>query len=373
MKLRLSEPGVAVSGGVHVVALLLLIVTFTRPEQFDPTQETVPIETISDTEFNQVMQGEKTASAVRPEALPKVEQVDPTPEVKPTPPTPDATKTVTPPPPPPTPEPVKQETPPPAPEPQPVAQEQPPTPPTPPTRPTPAPSVPTPPERVDADAEPVAPKPVPEPPRPPTRVAEAKPVPPVKPHPVPKPPKVPKPDQLAKLLDTDPAEQPVPKPVRTPTKRASDEPSDSHTFDLTDISRLLSHDTPAQKASTGREQSKLASLGSPTAHAEKMAPSLWGQLDGLMEEQYRQCWSYLGLSPGKYVPQIRVTYDESGGLSADPVLVNPPTDPGLKTLAESALRAVRRCNPLRIPAQYAPYYDEWKGRVLRFDPQEMAG
>ena len=105
-----------------------------------------------------------------------------------------------------------------------------------------------------------------------------------------------------------------------------------------------------------------------------MAPSLWGQLDGLMEEQYRQCWSYLGLTTGqKYIPQIKVTYDESGGLTSDPVLVNPPGDPALRSLAESALRAVRRCNPLQIPAQYAPYYDEWKGRVLRFDPEEMAG
>ena len=57
----------------------------------------------------------------------------------------------------------------------------------------------------------------------------------------------------------------------------------------------------------------------------------------------------------------------------EPVLINPPSDPAMRSLAESALRAVRRCNPLRIPAQYAPYYDQWKGRVLRFDPVDMAG
>lgn len=371
MKFRLSEPGVLVSGGAHLVALLLLIVTFTKPQQFDPMQETVQIETVSDKDFNQVMEGQKTASVVQPAVLPKVDQAEPTPDPKPTP-TP-VEKPVTPPPPPPAPEPVKQVPPPPPERPPPPVAETQPTPPTPPSRPAPAPSVPMPPERVDADAEPVQAKPVPQPPRPPDRVAEAKPLPPVKPHP-PKP-RPPKPDQLAKVLDMEPTnqtpEKPVPKP---PTKARPEQQSDSHTFDLTDISRLLSHDTPAQKAAPGREQSKLASLGSPTAHAEKMAPSLWGQLDGLMEEQYRQCWSYLGLNPSqKYVPQIRVTYDESGGLNAEPVLVNPPNDPALRSLADSALRAVRRCNPLRIPAQYAPYYDEWKGRVLRFDPEEMAG
>ncbi len=55
------------------------------------------------------------------------------------------------------------------------------------------------------------------------------------------------------------------------------------------------------------------------------------------------------------------------------MLINPPSDPALQSLADSALRAVRRCNPLKIPDQYAPFYDQWRGRVLRFDPEEMAG
>ena len=390
-----------VSGGIHLLALVLLLLTFaSKPETFDPMQETVPIETVSDSEFNKVMQGDKSAKEVVKDATAKVDKVDPDPDPTPKPVTTPADKAVPTPPPPPVEQPPvpTPPTPPAPPPPQAAADPTPPaptappvpTPPTPPARPAPAPAptVPTPPERVDADAEPIAPKPVPTPPRPPEKVAEApKPTPPVKPRPVPKPPKaVPKPDQLAKLLDQEPTDQPADKPTpkaakaaRQPAPQQPPSPpqqteEQSHSFDLTDISRLLSHDAPAQKAATGRAPSKVASLGSPTAHDDKMAPSLWGQLDGLMEEQYRQCWSYLGLNAGqKYVPQIRVTYDESGGLASDPVLVNPPNDPALRSLAESALRAVRRCNPLRIPAQYAPYYDEWKGRVLRFDPQEMAG
>ena len=105
-----------------------------------------------------------------------------------------------------------------------------------------------------------------------------------------------------------------------------------------------------------------------------MSPSLWGAARRLLEDQYRQCWSYLGLDGGqKYIPQMRVVYRRDGGLQVEPVLVNPPSDPALRSLAESALRAVRRCNPLKIPAQYAPYLRQWKGRVLRFDPEEMAG
>lgn len=368
MRLKLSKPGYWVSGGLHLVALILLLVTLPKADDFDPMQETVPIETVSDTEFNQVMHGDKAAEKVVPDAA-QAEQAT----QAPAPPTPEVQKAPPPPPPPP---PVAEQTP------EPPVRPVTPPPPTPPAKPVvaPAPTPPTPPERVvDAEAEPLPAKVVPTPPRPPERVAEAKPQPPIRPKPVPKPlPKVqpPKVDQLAKLLDQDTEEKPAEKPQpKVPAKPQPEAAAQEHSFDLTDISRLLTGATaPPAKASSGQGQTRVASLGSPTAHSNKMAPSLWGQLDGLMEEQYRQCWSYLGLTSGqKYIPQIKVTYDESGGLTADPVLVNPPSDPALRSLAESAMRAVRRCNPLRIPTQYAPYYDEWKGRVLRFDPQEMAG
>ena len=105
-----------------------------------------------------------------------------------------------------------------------------------------------------------------------------------------------------------------------------------------------------------------------------MSPSLWGALDGFLQDQYKQCWSNLGLNPGvTYIPQVRVMYNPDGSLQGQPVLTNPPSDPALRSLADSALRAVRRCNPLKIPDQFSPYYDQWKGRVLRFDPQELNG
>jgi colicin import membrane protein len=105
-----------------------------------------------------------------------------------------------------------------------------------------------------------------------------------------------------------------------------------------------------------------------------MSPSLWAALDGLLQDQYKQCWSYLGMSSGqRYIPQIKVEYAKDGALVGQPSLLNPPSDPSLNTLAESAVRAVRRCNPLKIPAQYQPYFEQWRARILRFDPDEMQG
>lgn len=112
---------------------------------------------------------------------------------------------------------------------------------------------------------------------------------------------------------------------------------------------------------------------SPTASADKMSPSQWGQFDALMQEQYKQCWSFLGSNTyGQYIPEIKVEFTPAGALASQPVLRNPASDPGLRGLAESALRAVQKCNPLKIPVQYALYYDQWKSRIVRFDPEEMA-
>ena len=41
----------------------------------------------------------------------------------------------------------------------------------------------------------------------------------------------------------------------------------------------------------------------------------------------------------------------------------------LKILAESALRAVRRCDPIKVPD--VERYENWKNLQLNFDPREI--
>jgi hypothetical protein len=103
-----------------------------------------------------------------------------------------------------------------------------------------------------------------------------------------------------------------------------------------------------------------------------MSPSLADALSGLLQEQYKQCWSYLALSnTPRYVAKIRVAYLPDGSLATQPVLTNPPADPQSRALADSAMRAVRRCNPLHIPAKFQPYYEQWKDWVVGFDPDTL--
>ena len=384
MSLR-DNPGAAISGGAHALLLAAILVSFSHAAKFDDAQETVPVDLMSNSEFNQIMKGEKTAP-LSEKPLQKVEKLADIAEAKP--PsilTPSKTDV-------------------PAPQTRAAHNDDPgraeeKTPPIPPARPVedlakqapkPDESKPEPPKaeapKPDA-AKPAAvatptpespdavePKPVARPKVEPKKLAAVEP----KPKPV-EPPKKPepkfKPDELAKLLNDDKTKDPPPKdpPKPAPKQKSGDETADpADKFDLSDISRILNKDMPQKKAATGEALQQLASLGAPTESAAKMSPSLWGQLDGILQDQYRHCWNYIGMEgQEKYVPQIHVQYGPDGALLGEPQLMNPPTDPNLRSLADSAIRAVRRCNPLRIPAQYQPYYDQWKGRIVRFDPEDM--
>lgn len=355
-----ENPGFAVSGGVHIGLLALLLFSLSQSPRFDDAQESVPVEILSAQQFNQIIKGEKTAAQVNPR--PRAEKIAELAELNPQPSPSDAPKTVSAPPPP-----LKRQADPGQAEPQ-----EPPKPPehgmaSPPARPAQETAKPAP------KAEQVKPSVAP-PPKPPVNEAEETATPElVQPKPV-EPPKKPapkfKPDQLAKLLDQEKQKEKQ-KPAAKP--RSGEEAAEpQQKFDPGDIAKFLNKEAPQGRQARGHDLSQVASLGSPTASAAKMSPSVWDQLDGLLQEQYKRCWNFAGLGgQQKYIPEIHVQYTLDGWLIGQPVLLNPPSDPNLRALAESAMRAVRRCDPLRIPSQYQLYYDQWKGRIVRFDPEEM--
>lgn len=380
MRFSRSEPGFLLSAAVHAGLLAFLLVHFSQEPKFEDAQEAVPVETITESQFHEIMKGEKEA---KPAPKPRVDKVADVSETKPTPPTPEAKRDI------PTPPPPLKRLPDPG-----EADEAQPSPPTPPERPAPTPPPPPPPPVKPAppqetkqepdkdDAEVVKPKPPPKPPEKPPEKAEQKPAPPKPPEkpapnptpkaadkPTPAPPKL---DEVAKLLkeakDKEPA-KPVDKPAAKP--KSGDESAPPHrSTDRAELDKLLSKEAPEAKFAAGRELSRTAALGAPNATGAKMSPSLSDALNGLLQDQYKQCWSYLPLTGGqRYVAKVRVSFLPDGSLAAQPVLLNPPSDPALRGLAESAMRAVRRCNPMRIPPQFRPYYDQWKDWVVGFDPE----
>jgi colicin import membrane protein len=72
-------------------------------------------------------------------------------------------------------------------------------------------------------------------------------------------------------------------------------------------------------------------------------------------------------APNPPVPTLRIRLNQDGSLSGEPTVANASSDPLFQVAADSASRAARRCAPLRIPAQFVPYYQDWKDLRVNFN------
>lgn len=146
-------------------------------------------------------------------------------------------------------------------------------------------------------------------------------------------------------------------------------------FDAGSISKLLASKEPAQSSgATGREVQKTASLGTATGTAARLNPSQRGQIAGIIREQLIRCWQPpVAVQTASNPPTaiLRLLVNQDGSLMGEPRVTNSSSDPLFRPIADSALRAARRCAPLRIPAQFAPFYQDWKDLVVDFDPRHM--
>lgn len=367
MTIRPSEPGAYVSGIAHIAVLAMALVVFSDAPPLETPRETVPVDIVTDAQFSQITKGEKTAKAAKP-APPKADKAAEVEEKKPTPPVVAKADTPVPPPP------LKRVA-------DPGEDEDTPTPPRKmASLPPPTPPAPTPPAKPDVKpptpkAE-KAPEPPPKPnaevvepakaPTPPTRPAEAK------PRPAPKEEAKAKPldkTALAKMLDNA-KDDDVPKPTSRP--KSGDESSEQkHKFDSALLAKLLSKEDPGQKPSTARSVNQTASIGAQNASAPKMSPSLADQLNELIIEQYYRCWDPSDASDDAYQPSITLQVALDGSLIGEPKWLNPTNDPVMRARGEGALRAVRKCSPLKIPAQFAQYYQDWKTLRVRFKKEGL--
>jgi len=146
-------------------------------------------------------------------------------------------------------------------------------------------------------------------------------------------------------------------------------------FNPTDIAKLLQSKEQAQSSGSAAPQiNRTASLGTERGASQKLSPSLRAQLVGIIQDQLLKCWNVpiaLANAKGQVVPQVRMKLNTDGSLAGQPGVVNSSSDPLFRVAADSALTATRRCAPLRIPAQFASYYDDWRDVVVNFDARDI--
>jgi hypothetical protein len=146
-----------------------------------------------------------------------------------------------------------------------------------------------------------------------------------------------------------------------PPRQASSEPNDP---------ALL----PAPAAPIAPVPSAAPAEAAPIEPPARMTLAQQADFEAWLVKTYLGCWKPApqAADADPYVVQVRLAYKPDGSLSKPPKLVNPPSDPALKPQAKSVMAAIQNCNPLPVPAQYRPFYEQWKTKTIHFDPHIAA-
>jgi hypothetical protein len=102
----------------------------------------------------------------------------------------------------------------------------------------------------------------------------------------------------------------------------------------------------------------------------KLSPPMRDQLIAILQKQFTACFTApAGVEPKPgVVPMIQIQFaGVDGSLANRPLIKNPPSDPDTRVLTEAAVRAITRCAPYKIPAQFSPFFDDWKDVIFQVD------
>ena len=154
-----------------------------------------------------------------------------------------------------------------------------------------------------------------------------------------------------------------------PEIRQSSEFEKKELFDTNEIAALIDK-AKEEQAETQKKTDKLTQSSVKNSFAQGLSLSE----EDALRAQIFGCWSVpLGLPYDKnLLVRIKLKLKPDGRILKSEILdharMNTPGQSFYKILAESALRAVRICQPLKVPPTG---YERWKELQLNFDPTEM--
>ena len=195
--------------------------------------------------------------------------------------------------------------------------------------------------------------------------------------PPPPPPPEPKPQPEAKKEEPKPEPKPAEAAAPLPPKKVPPKPKTpdvakaqnqkQRDFNPDQIAALLDRRQPNQTRAA-EQPSQTAALGASMGNAPRLSQS---EIDAL-RAQIQACWNPpVGAANAQdLIVRVRVQFRTDGTLSAEPALMNRGSSPYFQVAAESAMRAVRRCQPYTLPAAK---YEIWRDVEVTFDPRDMFG
>ena len=183
-----------------------------------------------------------------------------------------------------------------------------------------------------------------------------------------KPDAIPLPDKKVNKIEKIKDEKQNPEKIDNEVKQVS-EFEKKELFDPNNIAALI--DKSKIESSEVKKQSKKVTQDQER-NVEVTGLSL--SEEDALKAQIFGCWSIpLGLPFNEnLLVRIRLQLDPDGSVTKSEILdharMNKPGQGFYKVLAESALRAIKLCQPLRVPTTG---YERWKELQLNFDAREM--
>jgi hypothetical protein len=183
-----------------------------------------------------------------------------------------------------------------------------------------------------------------------------------------KPDAVPLPDKKIEKIKKIKDKKQNPEKVDNEIKQVSEFEKDN-LFDSTDIAALIDK----SKVESAEVKNKTDKITQDQEKNVDFAGLSLSEEDAL-KAQIFGCWSIpLGLPYNKnLLVRIKLQLKPDGTIIRSEILdharMNKPGQGFYKVLAESALRAIKLCQPLRVPSTG---YEKWKDLQLNFDAREM--
>ncbi len=183
-----------------------------------------------------------------------------------------------------------------------------------------------------------------------------------------KPDSVPMPDDEVKKLEKPKEDKQNPEKIDEEIKQVSEFEKDE-LFDPNNIAALIDK-SKEEVAETTKKTNKV------TQDQERSVENVGLSLseEDALKAQIFGCWSIpLGLPYNEnLLVRIKLKLKPDGSIISSEILdharMNKPGQGFYKVLAESALRAIKLCQPLRVPSTG---YERWKDLQLNFDAREM--
>ena len=183
-----------------------------------------------------------------------------------------------------------------------------------------------------------------------------------------KPDAIPLPDQNQEIVKKPEKDIQNPEKIDEEIKQVSEFEKDE-LFDPNNIAALIDK-SKEQSAETTNKTDKITQSNQKNITASALTLSE----EDALKAQIFGCWSIpLGLPYNEnLLVRIKLSLKPDGTVINSEILdharMNKPGQGFYKVLAESALRAIRLCQPLRVPSTG---YERWKDLQLNFDAREM--